>query len=60
MSTGTAKLIAFYEALPEGEKQEFVKELFRRLPCFNSGPLDDDEAAQAGDQLAAFSDSKES
>jgi hypothetical protein len=59
VSTDTAKLIASYEALPEGEKQEFVKELFRRLPRFDSGPLDDDEVVRAGDQLAASLDEEE-
>ena len=32
MSTETAQLIAAFEALPNEEKQAFVKEMFRRLP----------------------------
>jgi hypothetical protein len=59
VSTDTARLIAAYEALPQEKKQEFVKELFHRLPPFDSGPLDDKEVASAGDQLAAMLEREE-
>ena len=59
MSAETAHLLAAFEALPVPEKQVFVKELFRRLPPHDSGPLDDDEVALAGDQLAAMLEQEE-
>ena len=59
MSTETANLIASYEALPQGAKQEFVKELLWRLPRFDAGPLDDETMARAGDELAAALDKEE-
>lgn len=59
MSTATAKLISEFEALPIGEKQEFARELFLRLPPMDSGPLDDDLVAAAGDQIAAFLEEEE-
>jgi hypothetical protein len=52
-------LLASYEALPAGEKQEFVTELLQRLPRLDSGALDDDAVAQAGDDLAATLDREE-
>lgn len=36
------------------EKQEFVRESIRHLLPWDSGPLSDDVAAAAGDQLAAM------
>ena len=53
MSTASAQVIAAYESLPTQEKQLVVKEILRRLPPFDSGPLDDEQVARAGDQLAA-------
>ena len=41
MSAETAQLLAAFETLPATEKQVFVRELFRRLPPYDSGPLDD-------------------
>jgi len=54
MSVEAADLLAAFETLPTSEKQVFVKELLRRLPPYDSGPLDDGVAAQAGDELAAL------
>lgn len=54
MSAATAKLISEFESLAPLEKEEFARELFRRLPPWDSGPLDDDLVAGAGDQLAAI------
>ena len=59
MSSVTAQLLAQYETLPAEEKREFVDELFRRLPRFDSGPLDDALIAAAGDQMAAMLDKEE-
>jgi hypothetical protein len=59
MSAETAQLLAAFETLPAQEQQVFVKELFRRLPPYDSGPLDDATAALAGDQLAALLDQEE-
>lgn len=54
MSSATAKLITEFEALATEEKQVFVKEIFLRLPPFDSGVLNDDEVARAGDDLSAM------
>ena len=53
MSAETAHLLDMFEALPAEEQQRFVKELFGRLPPLDSGPLEDDVVARAGDDLAA-------
>jgi hypothetical protein len=54
------KLIAEFETLPVEEKQAIVKEFLRRLPSYDSGPLDDGDVALAGDQIAAMLDEEES
>lgn len=59
MSTATAKLLSEFEALRVEEKQEFVQEVIHHLPPWDSGPLNDDVAAAAGDQLAAMLDEEE-
>lgn len=59
MSSTTARLIAEFEGLPVEEKQIFVKELFYRMPAFDSGPLHDEEVACAGDDLAAMLEKEE-
>jgi hypothetical protein len=59
MSTATAKLLSEFEALRVEEKQEFVREVIRHLPPWDSGPLSDDAAAAAGDHLAAMHDEEE-
>ena len=51
MSSATAKLLSEFESLRVEEKQEFVREVLRHLPPWDSGPLDDEVAAAAGDQL---------
>jgi len=53
------KLLSEFEALAIQEKQEFVQELIHRLPPWDSGPLSDDVAAAAGDQLAVMLDEEE-
>lgn len=58
-STATTALLAAFETLPEGEKQRFVIEICRRAPLPDSGSLDDELAAQAGDDLAALLDREE-
>jgi hypothetical protein len=47
------RLLTEFEALPAQEKQECAAEMLRRLPRFDSGPLDDELVAAAGDDLAA-------
>jgi hypothetical protein len=54
MSTATTALLAAFETLPEQEKQWFVNEVCRRTPPYDSGPLDDEIAARAGDELATL------
>jgi hypothetical protein len=54
MSTATAKLVSEFEALRIEDKQEFVREIIHRLPPWDSGPLSDDVATTAGDELAAI------
>ena len=56
MSSATAKLLSEFEALRVEEKQEFVREIIQHLPAWDSGPLSDDVAAVAGDELAAMHD----
>lgn len=59
MSSATAQLLAQYETLPVSEKQEFVNALLRRMPPLDSGVLEDEELAVAGDQIAAMLDKEE-
>ncbi len=59
MTAVTEKLLSEFEALAVEEKQEFVQELIHHLPPWDSGPLGDDVAASAGDQLAAIIDQEE-
>jgi predicted metallopeptidase len=59
MSATTAKLLSEFEALGAEEKQEFVREMIRHLPPWDSGPLRDEVAAAAGDELAAMIDEEE-
>jgi len=54
MSGQTAQLLEAFEALPEEEKRTFTAEFLRRAIRFDSGPLDDEETAQAGDDLFAL------
>jgi hypothetical protein len=53
MSSQTAQLLEAFAALPEDEKRVFTVEFLRRAVPFDSGPLDDSEAADAADQLLA-------
>jgi hypothetical protein len=53
MSEQTAQLLEAFEALPEEEKKIFTVEFLRRAVPIDSGPLDDEETAQASDQLFA-------
>lgn len=57
MSAATAKLLSEFEALRLEDKQEFVREVIYRLPPWDSGPLSDDIAASAGDEMASLHDS---
>ena len=59
MSRQTAQLLEAFEALPEEEKRLFTVEFLRRAIPFDSGPLDDEETAQAADQLLAQLDAEE-
>ena len=59
MSVETAKLLSEFQALPVEQKQEFVREVMNHLPPWDSGPLDDDAAAAAGDAVAAMFDEEE-
>jgi hypothetical protein len=53
MSAEPARLLVAFDTLPPAEKDPFVGERFRRLPPTDSGPLEDEVLARAGDGLAA-------
>jgi predicted metallopeptidase len=59
MSAATMKLLSEFEALRTEEKQEFVREIIQHFPVWDSGPLSNDVAAVASDQLAALHDEEE-
>jgi hypothetical protein len=60
MSTATARLLSEFKALRVEEKQEFVREVINNhLPPWDSGPLNDDAVAAAGDALATMLDEEE-
>jgi hypothetical protein len=59
MNAATMKLLSEFETLAAREKQEFAQEVIHHLPPWNSGPLDDDVAAAAGDQLAKMIEGEE-
>jgi hypothetical protein len=59
MSVVAEKVIAAFESLPADDQQAVAREILRRLPALDSGPLGDDEVALAGDQLAAGLDREE-
>jgi hypothetical protein len=54
------KLIAEFESLATEDKQAVVREILRRLPPYDSGPLADEDVALAGDNIAAMLDEEES
>ena len=54
MSTATARLLSEFEALRSEEKQDFVREIIRHFPQWDSGPLSDDVVAAAGDEMAVM------
>jgi hypothetical protein len=49
-----SKIASEFEALPVEQQQEFVREVMNHLSPWNSGPLNDDAVAAAGDALAAM------
>ncbi len=55
----TAQVLDAFEALSESEKRAFTVEFLRRVVPFDSGPLDDEETAQAADELFAILDAEE-
>jgi hypothetical protein len=59
MSAEIARLLVAVDTLPPAEKQVFVRELFRRLPPVDSGPLEDEVLARAGDYLAVILEGEE-
>jgi len=59
MSSQTSQLLDAFDALPEEEKRIFTAEFFRRAIPFDSGPLDDEETADAADSLFATLDAEE-
>jgi len=59
MGSQTSQLLDAFDPLPAEEKRIFTAEFFRRAVPFDSGPLDDEETAQAADALFALLDSEE-
>ncbi|MDX2269650.1 MAG: hypothetical protein NW208_16230 [Bryobacter sp.] len=51
MSREATELLEAFDALPEEERRVIAAELFRRALPFDSGPLEDEETAQAADEL---------
>ena len=59
MSSQTSQLLEAFESLPPDEQRIFTAEFLRRTIPFDSGPLEDSETANAGDELFAFLDAEE-
>jgi len=59
MSRQTAELLEAFESLAPDEKRVFTAEFLRRAIPFDSGPLDDEETADAADNLLALLDAEE-
>jgi predicted metallopeptidase len=59
VSTAIARLLSEFEELRVEEKQELVREMMHHLPQWDSGPLSDEVAAAAGDQLATLTAEEE-
>ena len=59
VSRQTSQLLDAFDALPEAEKRIFTAEFIRRSVSFDSGPLDDEETAQAADAMFAVLDAEE-
>ena len=59
MSSQTSQLLEAFEALPEEDKRVFTAEFLRRAVPYDSGSLDEEEIAQAADQLFAMLDAEE-
>ena len=58
MSQQTLALLDEFDALSEDEKRAFTAEFLKRAIPFDSGPLDDEETANAADQLFASLDTE--
>jgi hypothetical protein len=56
MSDKTAQLLEAFAELPDDEKRASTVEFLRRSLPFDSGPLEDEETAQAGDYMCALLD----
>ena len=52
-------MLAAFEMLPAAEQHVFVREILRQLPPCDSAPLDDQDAARAGDEWAALLEREE-
>ncbi len=59
MSSQTSQLLEAFEALPEEDKRVFTVEFSRRAGPCDSGRLEEEEVAQAADQLFAMLDAEE-
>ena len=51
MNIQVTSLLNSFDALPLSDRQQFASEVLRRTIPFDSGPLDDEEIALAGDAL---------
>jgi hypothetical protein len=51
MTRETAALLEAFETLPAGEKRAFTEEVLRRSLPFDSGPLTDEDVADASSAL---------
>ena len=58
MSGQTSKLLEAFEALSVEDKRVFTAEFLRRAVPYDSGPLEEEEIAQAADQLFAMFDAE--
>ena len=59
MGSRTNELLEAFDALPVEEKRVFTVEFLRRTIPFDSGALDDEETARAGDELFASLDAED-
>lgn len=59
MSRQTTQMLEAFDALPTEEQRAFTAEFLRRATPFDSGPLDDEETARAGDEILRMLDAEE-
>ena len=59
MSEKSLALLEAFDSLPPNEKLDLANAILRRLPPIDSGQLDDERIAAAGDSIAATLEKEE-